>query len=179
MVLTSCSSSPSTEKARADSGVTMSEVLKFTGSVRGLLTSGLNSQGVIKGEPSPIADEGKVFAQTSCAEFKVGDDNQSVQAWEADVYGKLGGQKVNLRLYLEDEVKPGTYSVFNSSQPPGTAFAYLETATISYNYAEAGGGADTLHINDDMHSGTVQAVLSDRPFGGGHEVRVSGQWRCA
>nr|BFD88362.1 hypothetical protein StreXyl84_77630 [Streptomyces sp. Xyl84] len=71
----------------------MSKALKFTGAVRGSLTTGLNSQGVITGEPIPTAGEDKVFAQTSCAEFKVGDDNESVQAWEADVYGKVGGAR--------------------------------------------------------------------------------------
>ncbi|MET7347457.1 hypothetical protein [Streptomyces mirabilis] len=158
----------------------MPEALKLVGAVHGSLTTGLNAQGVIKGQPTPDTAEDMVFAQTSCAEYKLADDespSHGTQEWEADIYGRLGDQEVNLRLSLESEVKPGTYDVFNSSLPPGTAYAYLETATASYD-STAGGGTDTLRINADMHSGTIHVALSDRPSGG-PEMRVSGQWRCA
>ncbi|MFD0309118.1 hypothetical protein [Streptomyces sp. NPDC127119] len=108
-----------------------------------------------------------MFAQTNCAEYTLADDespSQGTPEWEADIYGRLGEEEVNLRLSLEGEVKSGTYGVFNSSLPSGTAYAYLEAAAVSYD-TTAGGGTNTLHINADMHSGTIHVALSDRPSG--------------
>lgn len=69
-LLADCSASTPQTKAEPDNGHTLSEFLTFTGEIKGFLTAGLNARGNIHGQPSQ-----GVFAQTSCATYRLGADD--------------------------------------------------------------------------------------------------------
>ncbi|MFJ4517452.1 hypothetical protein [Streptomyces sp. NPDC088816] len=183
LLTVACTSNTPTERARQDSGQTLPQHLKLTGLLMGTLTSGLNAQGVIHAEPEPIAGDDALFRQTSCAEFKLGDDASPAQGtpeWEADIYGVVAGQKVALRLTVEDGAVPGDHPIENGRRPgQNSAQAVLDTSgNLHLHYPVVGSGS-ALHVDADGHSGTLRLFLTDAPWSPHVKEEVSGQWRCA
>ncbi|MFE0330223.1 hypothetical protein ACFW08_26170 [Streptomyces sp. NPDC058960] len=173
-----CSASTPQTKAEPDSGHALSEFLTFTGEIKGFLTAGLNARGNIHGQPSQ-----GVFAQTSCATYRLGvdDDPQKTREWEADIYGKVGGIRLTLRIGLEGEPKPGVHAMRNQDLSP-TDNATMEVDTDrELDLSSEAMSADTTNvtINPDMRSGKIHLFLTDSPGSDEVKERVVGTWRCA
>ncbi|MFJ7090424.1 hypothetical protein ACIQWL_09165 [Streptomyces mirabilis] len=160
----------------------MPQRLKFSGEISGALSAGLNAQGVIKAQPDPVPGDTAPFAQTSCAEYKLGDEASPAQGtpeWEADIYGLVDGRKIALRLELEDRTVPGEHPISGNQLDANSAHAVLDTTrNLELDYPVIGSGS-MLKVAPGGHSGTIRLMLTDSPQSPDIKERVSGEWRCA
>lgn len=154
--------------------VPLSQNLQISGAVTGQLTTGLNPHPLTGDDPTPTFN---VPTWTRCALFTVGVGNTT--AFEADIVGVVGGKTYALSIVNLDLGRhpiPGTYTMDQTGYTP------IDVTFASTDGSERWSrthGAEAIVTFADRSSGSIAAVLPDRPSSlPSQRVTISGTWRC-
>jgi len=116
---------------------------------------------------------------TQCADYtaSAGNNGSRYVGHEADFLGDVGGQRVSVRLYVEEQAGqtrrwPGVHQVSAFGQADGSLQVWFVGTSTSWDRQ---GGSFT--VAPDGRSGTVDAAAGDGPSDP-LPVRAKGTWAC-
>jgi len=173
-----CGGGSASPPSAAPVATNTAEKLTLSGPVVGSLTSGLLSVAHQTTQPKTSGDFGPVL-HTQCADYtaSAGNNGSRYVGHEADFLGDVGGQRVSVRLYAEEQAGqtrrwPGVHQVSAFGQADGSLQVWFVGTSTSWDRQ---GGSFT--VAPDGRSGTVDAAAGDGPSDP-LPVRAKGTWAC-
>jgi len=151
--------------------------LHFSGYLTGTMVALNRGGGMISSRPSSAGFE--FPTKTRCGEWS----DEYGSYWQADIVGDVAGGHWALSLsYQTNNAKPGIFHIYGK---PGSNDADADTWLVPSTFPNdttswyaTFGASGTFTVEPDKQHGSIDLILPEGPTGLGHDIHVTGLWRC-